>query len=225
MRMIDCFIEVLAYVKQVQEKVDAGGFEPDIDEVHTECERLLADKALVYASLGYRREHYEKARFAVVAFIDETLMSSGWQHADAWGARQLQKKYYDTANAGQEFFRELDSLTLIDPADQDVREVFYYCLALGFKGRFFSPSEQAYLERLRMENFELLSQGQKHPWDSEVSVLTPEAYPQVPKSTPRHRRFSYLPLYLGGPLLLVLVAYGLMRMEVVALAQRLVALI
>ncbi|MDR9467445.1 DotU family type IV/VI secretion system protein [Marinospirillum sp.] len=225
MRMIDCFIEVLAYVKQVEEQVSSAGIQPGLDEVHTECERLLADKALVYASLGYRREHYEKARFAVVAFIDETLMASGWQEAEAWGAHQLQKKYYDTANAGQEFFQQLDTLTLIDPADQDVREVFYYCLALGFKGRFFSPSEQAHLERLRMENFELLSQGQKQPWDSEAAILTPEAYPVAPETTPRHRKFSYLPLYLGGPLLVVLVAYGLMRMEVVALAQRLVALI
>lgn len=224
MRMIDCFIDVLAYVKQLQNDIQAGQ-QPDYEKTRTEVEKLLADKALVYASLGYRREHYEKARFAVVAFIDELLMSSDWQEAQQWGGQLLQKSYYGTANAGQEFFEQLNSLTLIDPADQDVREIYYYCLALGFCGRFFAPEDRSRLDSLRLENFELLAQGQKHPWDHPETLLTPEAYPPAPAGSPQYRRFSYLPLYLGAPLLVVLLAYGLMRVEVLALAQRLVALI
>jgi len=224
MRLIDCFIDVITYVKQCQLDIQAGQ-QPDFEKTRTEVEKLLADKALVYASLGYRREHYDKARFAVIAFVDEMLMSSDWQAARDWGAQLLQKNYYNTANAGQEFFEHLNSLTLIDPADQDVREVFYYCLALGFCGRFFAPEDQNRLDTLRLENFELLAQGQKHPWDHPESRLTPEAYPPPAASHPKHRRFAYLPLLLGAPLLAVLLAYGLMRVEVLALAQRLVALI
>ncbi len=225
MRMIDCFIDVLAYVKRLQEDI-ASGQQPEYEKTRTEIEKLLADKALVYASLGYRREHYEKARFAVVAYIDEQLMSSAWHAVRQWGKQLLQKNYYGTANAGQEFFERLNSLTLIDPADRDVREVYYYCLALGFCGRFFSAEDHSRLDTLRLENFELLAQGRNHPWDHPETRLTPEAYP-LSASTPaaRHRRFSYVPLLLGGPLIGVLLVYSLMRVEILALAQRLVALI
>lgn len=225
MRLIDCFIDALAYVKRLQSQI-AAGKQPAYEEVKIESERLLAEKALVYASLGYRREHYEKARFAVVAYMDEALLSCGWKESNRWNASQLQKSYYDTANAGEEFFSNLSSLTLIDPADRDVREVYYYCLALGFSGRYFSLDERVRLDGLRLENFELLSHSQKIPWTDTQAVLTPEAYP--PREKPRlrnHSRYTLLPFYLGVPALGVLLVYVVMRVEVLSLVQRLVALI
>jgi len=225
MRLIDCFIDVLAYVKQLQKDI-SNGEQPSYEKVKTEVERRLAEKALVYASLGYRREHYEQARFAIVAYIDEVLLSCGWQEAQQWNANQLQKSYYDTARAGDEFFSRLGELTLIDPADRDVREVYYYCLALGFSGRYFSPGDRSKLDSLRLENFELLSQGQKLPWTDDRAILTPEAYP--PNSTtqhPKHSRFTLFPFYVGAPLLSILLLYVVMRVEILSLVQRLVALI
>ncbi|WP_051168283.1 type IVB secretion system protein IcmH/DotU [Marinospirillum minutulum] len=225
MRLIDCFIDVLAYVKQLQKSISEGE-QPSYKDVKTEVERRLADKALVYASLGYRREHYEQARFAIIAYIDEVLLSCNWQEANLWNANQLQKSYYDTAKAGEEFFNRLGELTLIDPADRDVREVYYYCLALGFSGRYFSPSERSKLDSMRLENFELLSQGQKLPWTDERAVLTPEAYPpNLITKQPKYSRYTLYPFYVGAPLLGILLLYVVMRVEVLSLVQRLVALI
>lgn len=225
MRLIDCFIDALAYIKHLQQRI-AAGEQPAYDQVRTEAERLLAEKALVYASLGYRREHYEKARFAVIAYMDEAVMSCGWQDARRWNANLLQKDYYDTSNAGETFFQQLSSLTLIDPADRDVREVFYYCLALGFSGRYFAPEERVRLDSLRLENFELLSQGQKLPWSDPHARLTPEAYtPAAPQQQRRYARYTLVPFYLGAPVLVLLLVYVVMRVEILSLAQRLVALI
>lgn len=225
MRLIDCFIDLLAYVKQLQSRI-AAGEQPDYESIKIEVERRLAEKALVYATLGYRREHYEKARFAVIAYIDETLLSCGWQHAGQWNANQLQKSYYDTAKAGEDFFNRLSELTLIDPADRDVREVYYYCLALGFAGRYFGAAGRSKLDSMRLENFELLSQGQKIPWSDDKAILTPEAYPPSgPIKLRNHSRYTLLPFYIGAPALGVMLLYVVMRVEILSLVQRLVALI
>lgn len=225
MRLIDCFIDLLAYVKQLQSSILTGE-QPDYEGIKIEIEQRLAEKALTYASLGYRREHYEKARFAVIAYIDETLLSCDWQHAGQWNANQLQKSYYDTAKAGEEFFSHLSELTLIDPADRDVREVYYYCLALGFSGRYFAAAERSRLDNMRLENFELLSQGQKVSWSDSKAVLTPEAYPpSSPIKLRNHSRYTLLPFYVGVPALGVMLLYVVMRVEVLSLVQRLVALI
>jgi type VI secretion system protein ImpK len=37
-----------------------------------------------------------------------------------------------------------------------VREVYYLCLALGFKGRYIGPGDEAKLEHLKQENLKLL---------------------------------------------------------------------
>lgn len=225
MRLIDCFIDVLAYVKQLQNAISAGD-QPNYEDVKIEVERRLAEKALVYATLGYRREHYEQARFAVIAYIDEALLSCNWQEAKLWNVNQLQKSYYDTAKAGEEFFSRLSELTLIDPADRDVREVYYYCLALGFSGRYFSATERSKLDSMRLENFELLSQGQKIPWTDQQAILTPEAYPPPsPIKLRKYSRYTLLPFYIGAPVLGFMLLYVVMRVEILSLVQRLVALI
>ena len=49
-------------------------------------------------------EDIQKAKFALVAFLDETIITSEWSQKQAWLANPLQLQLYNRFDAGEEFF-------------------------------------------------------------------------------------------------------------------------
>jgi len=86
------------------------------------------------------------AKFALVAFLDETILLSDWNKKEYWAAKPLQLEFYDRYDAGEEFFVKLDDLLAQPAAHPEVLEVYYLCMTLGFKGRYQLHDQ----ERLRI---------------------------------------------------------------------------
>ena len=76
------------------------------------------------------------ARFAIVAFLDETIVSSSWSERPTWITKPLQMQLYNQTVAGKEFFDRLERLKADAMMRHDVLNVYYLCLALGFKGKY-----------------------------------------------------------------------------------------
>ena len=76
----------------------------------------------------------DNAKFAVIAFIDEVLASTRWAGQSAWKENPLQLTYFKRFDAGSEFFNRLKVLKEHAASNTEVLEVYYLCLALGFKG-------------------------------------------------------------------------------------------
>ncbi len=77
----------------------------------------------------------EDAKFALVAFVDETVLSSDWSMKSVWMSSPLQLQLYNRFDAGEHFFERMDTI-LQNPSRLQVLEVYYLCLTLGFKGRY-----------------------------------------------------------------------------------------
>ncbi len=224
MHLIDSFVDVLVYVQQ-QKKLINEGQQPAFEEVRLNVERLLTEKSTLHLEGGYQSEHYDEARFAVVAFIDEVLLDTAWQESARWAADLLQRNYYRTASAGIEFFDRLAGLNMIDPAHRDIREVYYYCLALGFSGRYFERSERASLERIRLDTYQLLMAGQNARLNDEGELLSPEAYPANSEQKTEVKSGRWTPFIFGVPVLVLVITYVAMKLDVVGMANQLVSLI
>src|SRR3546814_1140178 len=80
---------------------------------------------------GQRPEHIEAAAFALVAWIDELISRNPayWNEASP-----LQVAMFNTNNAGNEFFYHLGNLKA---GEDEVREVYYHALLLGFVGQYY----------------------------------------------------------------------------------------
>jgi type VI secretion system protein ImpK len=119
-------------------KIQAGVVEPspDLRPLADDLLRQLEDGAL---QLGYHPRQIEHAKFALVAFLDETVLSPQRDfplRAD-WERSPLQLVYFKVHLAGEEFFDRLElALASADPGGGDVAEVYYVCLTLGFKGKY-----------------------------------------------------------------------------------------
>jgi type VI secretion system protein ImpK len=88
--------------------------------------------------IGYQTDDVRYALFAVIAFLDETVLNSGQQMFADWPRRTLQQEVFGVHMAGEQFFQYLQQLLeRQDSADlADVLEVFELCLLMGFKGRY-----------------------------------------------------------------------------------------
>jgi len=90
---------------------------------------------------GYGAGEIREAEFAVVAFLDETILTSRDPKADEWRKRPLNIELFGQAVAGDAFFDKLTELERGRDAPRlaDVLEVYALCLLLGFEGRYAPP--------------------------------------------------------------------------------------
>jgi len=86
--------------------------------------------------LGIVREDLDLIRFALVAFIDETILSSDWNQREVWCDRPLQLDLFAERRAGGRFFDELSHLRRQGEVKRELVEVYHQCLNLGFEGQY-----------------------------------------------------------------------------------------
>lgn len=173
MHLSDCFLELFTFIRLVTdstEKVDA-----DYDTVRKDISLLterLEERAM---DNGFSDEAFDQARFAVFAWVDETVLCSSWKGTREWLKNPLQREFYGTVNAGEEFFERLEALLRGEDKSEDenlladvaiaseqealpgkarngkteVIEVYTLCLSLGYTGKYFSESDSSRLVKLR----------------------------------------------------------------------------
>jgi type VI secretion system protein ImpK len=87
---------------------------------------------------GYVADDVRFALFAIIAFLDESVLNSGQPMFAQWSSRTLQEEVFGVHMAGELFYQYLQQLmTRPDSPDlADILEVYLLCLLLGFRGRF-----------------------------------------------------------------------------------------
>lgn len=152
MRLSDCFIPIITYTMLLQKK---GGLEKQpFEQAGRDMERLVNESDLLFQKTTATREDYDLAKFAVFAWVDETIMKGSWEGKRQWIGEQLQRKYFQTSDAGELFFKKLNT---IGSHQNHVREVFYLCLALGFTGQYHNRADHLLLDQLKASNLKILT--------------------------------------------------------------------
>ena len=97
-------------------------------------ERAQADAL----KLGYNGDDIEKATFAVVAYIDESVLNAHDPVFSEWPRLPLQEERYGHHIAGEIFFQNLQNLMGRAETYElaDLLEVYYLCMLLGYAGRY-----------------------------------------------------------------------------------------
>jgi type VI secretion system protein ImpK len=121
-------------------KVQAGIIKPSND-LRQLVHRLLEEMEQRGVSLKFSERQVRSVKFALAAFVDETILSSKFPLREEWEKFPLQLQYFDEHLAGHTFFERLESLLKHVEAEADLVEVYYLCLLLGFKGRYILGEE------------------------------------------------------------------------------------
>jgi type VI secretion system protein ImpK len=157
-------------------------------------------------TIGMAQDSIAESKYAIVALMDETVLSVPGSCRDYWISTPMQLDYFGDNIAGQEFFNKLAKLLLQPENKKDVLEVYYLCLSLGFEGKYkiMAPEERITImddlgRKLRRTRVRVSAELSPHGRRAETSVHK--------KST------SFLfPLWLSGVIAgsTAIVAWGIM---------------
>lgn len=143
----DCFIPLFTYVFFLRKT--AARRQPEFSTVKAKIDELMEESAKKMRQGGLDPRDYDDARFAVCAWIDETLLNSPWSQREMWTKALLQSRHYHTTSAGEEFFERLNRLR---PDEKRVREIYCLCLSLGYRGRYHADGDEFLLDQLKKSN-------------------------------------------------------------------------
>jgi len=87
---------------------------------------------------GYRQEEIRLATFAIVAFLDESVLTYRSVISSDWQREPLGQEFFGSHLAGELFFQGLDRLlkSQDSPHVADALEVYLLCLLLGYRGKY-----------------------------------------------------------------------------------------
>ena len=109
----------------------------DPEDFRQRMKQALREIASTAARRGYAAEEVNEANFAVVAFLDEAILTVSDSAAD-WVGKSLGEELFNQRSAGELFFKHLEALRADrdSPGLAEVLEVYYLCLLLGYEGKF-----------------------------------------------------------------------------------------
>src|SRR5688572_16733986 len=101
----ELFSELFAYILLFEQTTLQGEFQPSYEQVRRDITVLLEQQKAAAKRQGMLDKDYQDACFAVVAWADETILKhTTWKHHHEWNDFPLQLEYYQTRNAGEDFF-------------------------------------------------------------------------------------------------------------------------
>ncbi len=114
-----------------QQVSDANAFRDQI----WEAVKIAQSEAL---RRGYNGDDIELALFAVIAFLDESVLQLHSPAFADWPRLPLQQQRYGHDIAGEVFYQNLQKILGRSESHDlaDLLEIYYLCLLLGFAGRY-----------------------------------------------------------------------------------------
>lgn len=85
---------------------------------------------------GVTEESIIGARYCLCTVLDETAAQTPWGGSGIWPRYSLLVKFHNETWGGEKFFMLLSRLAQNPQQHRDLLELMYFCIALGFEGRY-----------------------------------------------------------------------------------------
>lgn len=209
--ILDYLAPIVSRTLAVIETLRKGGIpSQSAPETYAELDRDIKAAKARAVEAGKLEKNVDLAIFALVAWIDESFaLHPQWSR----GATPLQVSIFGVYSAGNDFFSKLNDVG----EDQDeVRELYFLALSLGFRGEKDVGGEAVGIDQLKRQNAQLLSRRPLALSGLAEERITPQPYqaPFPPAFVPPRSYLKWILLGLGILLLLALlgvVAWYLLR--------------
>ena len=182
---------------------------PNADAFRARSLELLRQAEEDARRRGYSGDDASLGVFAVVAFLDESVLHSADPIFRDWARRPIQEEMFKGHVAGEKFFQNIRGLLTADdsPRTADLLEVYQLCLLLGYRGRY-GPGREGELRAIADRISEKIRRVR-----GVSAALAPAALPReeaVPRDAdPWARRLAVAAIALTLLLLSALLIYRL----------------
>lgn len=171
-RRLDRLALMFEGILTVTERVQTGRQQlQDPEEFRSRMKKALEDVARTATRRGYGEKAVDEGTFAVVAFLDEAILTALHEQASNWVGKSLEEELFGQREAGERFFKRLEALRARRDSQDlaEVLEVYFLCLLLGYEGKFAGGAKGELLQltsNLRERIDRIYSGGEQ---DSEFS--------------------------------------------------------
>ncbi|HMD75770.1 MAG TPA: DotU family type IV/VI secretion system protein [Terracidiphilus sp.] len=178
------------------------------DSFRATLRKMISAAVKDASAMGYSDEASKMAIYAMVGFLDESVLNSKDPTFADWARRPLQEEMFGGHVAGELFFRNVAELLNRPESAEvaDVLELHALCLLLGYRGRFaFGDASEIHsiLHRIRDKITRIRGA---------YALLRPAetpAAPPAPKRDPWVRRLALTAILLAVFTLLAYLGYVL----------------
>jgi type VI secretion system protein ImpK len=159
---------------------------------------------------GYPADDIELAIFAVIAFLDESILNLRLPVFADWPRQPLQEERYGHHIAGEIFFQNLQKLLGRQDSHEtaDLLEVYQLCLLLGFAGRY-SMGGRGDLRAITMQTADKIQRIRQTSGELSAGWRLPQDPPVAAGADPWVSRLMYAAI---GCAALAIVLFGVFYM-------------
>jgi type VI secretion system protein ImpK len=178
-------LQLLARLRNTLSAPDSG----DLRDRATREIRLFEETA---RAQNIPMEQLRPAHYALCASLDDVVLATPWGSQGAWATRSLVSTFHQEVRSGERFFDVLTQLRQNPGSFLPVLELMYFCLSLGYMGRYrLSPRGPAEIDKLREDTYAVIRRQRP----AGEAALSPHW--QGISAPYRARRFS-IPVWLAG---------------------------
>lgn len=136
-----CYQEILTVAARLRSRKFALG---DSAVFRTQVRQALQQAEGTAQTLGYSQDDIRLTSFAIVALLDETILNSNNPAFREWSGKPLMLDLFGTTTAGETLFDYMRATMGRSETKStiDLLEIYFLCLALGFRGRYSSASPE-----------------------------------------------------------------------------------
>ncbi len=116
-------------------RVKSSIVEPS-NELRPKIASMLEDFEKRAERYRFNSKIVQVSKFALAAFVDETVLTNNFAMRNEWEKNPLQLQYFGEQLAGNKFFDKLEAMLKQIDTTADAVEIYYFCMLLGFKGRY-----------------------------------------------------------------------------------------
>ncbi|MFI3185842.1 MAG: type IVB secretion system protein IcmH/DotU, partial [Methylococcaceae bacterium] len=125
-------ISLLSMVSQLRNTAS----HPDVAGLRAGIIEEIKQFELKIKSQGVSGEQAQAARYALCTLLDETVLNTPWGCNSIWSTQSLLIFFHKEAWGGEKFFLILKNCMQQPGTHLDLLELLYFCLCLGFEGRY-----------------------------------------------------------------------------------------
>ena len=160
---------------------------------------------------GYSTDDIELATFAVIAFLDASILNLRNPVFVDWPRQPLQEERYGHHIAGEIFFQNLQKLMTRNDSHElaDLLEVYQLCLLLGFEGRY-SMGGRGDLRAITMQTADKIQRIRQSGSELSTGWRLPQDPPFNSGSDPWATRLLWIAVGCAGLLVLLYAGFYLL---------------
>jgi len=132
--------------------------QPDSGDLRERATREIRRFEEVSRAQNIAMDQLRPAHYALCASLDDVVLATPWGSQGAWAQRSLVSTFHGEVRSGERFFDVLAQLRQNPGGFLPVLELMYYCLSLGYMGRYrLSPRGPAEIDKIREDTYAVIA--------------------------------------------------------------------